>query len=53
VRGRTGAEAAQLYIGQDEQPKWTECAPAGNCTDSFATESLAMMIGLAKIAKMR
>jgi len=53
VRTRTGAGAAQLYIGQDEQPKWTECAPAGNCTDSFATESLAVLIGLAKIAKMR
>ncbi len=33
VRERTGAGAAQLYIGRDEQPKWTGCAPAGNCTD--------------------
>jgi len=53
VRERTGAGAAQLYIGRDEQPKWTECAPAGNCTDSFATESLAVKIGLYKIARMR
>ena len=50
---RTGAGAAQLYIGQNERPRWTEYAPAGNCTDSFATESLAVKIGLARIAKMR
>jgi ribonuclease HI len=53
VARRTGAGAAQLYIGRDEQPKWTECAPAGNCTDSFATESLAVKTGLDRIARMR
>ena len=44
VERRTGAGAAQLYLGP---------APAGNCTDPFATESLAVKVGLAKITTMR
>ena len=47
VEQRTGAGAAQLYLKpEDLQPKWTECAPAGNCTNPFATESLAVKTGL-------
>ena len=54
VERRTGAGAAQLYLGPDElQPKWTECVPAGNCTDPFATESPAVKAGLVKITRMR
>ena len=45
---------AQLYLGPDEpQPRWTEKAPAGNCTDPYATESLAVKAGLTRITKMR
>ena len=54
VDRRTGAGAAQLYLKPgDLQPKWTECAPAGNCTDPFATESLAVKTGLDKLVSMR
>lgn len=45
---------AQLYLGPEEQqPRWTEKAPAGNCTDSFATETLSVKAGLIRITKTR
>jgi len=51
---RTGAGVAQLYLGPDEpQPRWTEKTPAGNCTDPYATKSLAVKVSLAKITNMR
>ena len=54
VERRTGAGAAQIYLGPDRpQPRWTKCAPAGHCTDPFATESLAVKAGLANITTMR
>ena len=54
VARRTGAGVAQLYLGPDEyHPRWTEKAPAGDCIDPYATESLAVKVGLARITKMR
>ena len=54
VERRTGAGAAQLYLEPDSlQPRWTQQAPAGNCTDPFATESLAVKECLERITTMR
>ena len=54
VERRTGAGAAQLYLTSDSlRPKWTQKAPAGNCTDPFAAESLAVLEGLIRITTMR
>ena len=54
VERRTGAGAAQLYLDPDSlQPRWTQKAPAGDCTDPFAAESLAVKEGLNRITTMR
>ena len=54
VERRTGAGAAQLYLASDSlQPRWTQTAPAGNYTDPFAAESLAVKEGLNRITLMR